>query len=257
MEIPSYKVYQLSKNLNRTKYCVGIPLLNEDGKIQKQLAKMKAAGIMDLIDVFIFDGNSTDGSTNQNMLKDFGVNTLLVKTGPGKQGAQFRMGFAYILEQGYKGIITIDGNNKDSVEDIPKFMNALDEGWDFVQGSRFIKGGHHKNTPMSRYIAVRLVHAPWLSLISGRWWTDTTSAFRGISTTFLKDNDLNLFRDIFSSYELLFYMTARAKKLGYKTKEIPVKRIYPPKGKTPTKITWRGNFKIIEDLWKLSIGHYD
>ena len=257
MDIPAYEVHQLQFATTKTKYCVGIPILNEDGKIQKQLMKMKALGIHKIADIIIFDGNSTDGSTDHPLLTDFGVHTLLVKTGPGKQGAQFRMGFSYILEQGYKGIVTIDGNNKDSVESIPDFINALDEGYDFVQGSRFIKDGHHENTPLSRLFAVKVIHAPWLSLISGRRWTDTTSAFRGISSKFLKDKKLNLFRDIFSAYELLFYMTAKAKKLGYKTKEIPVTRVYPPKGKTPTKITWKGNFKIINDLWKLSIGYYN
>lgn len=257
MDVPSYDVHQFKIQGIRTKYCIGIPILNEDGKIQKQLAKMQSAGIMDLADVFIFDGKSTDGSADHKLLKSFGVHTLLVKTGPGKQGAQFRMGFSYILEKGYEGIVTVDGNNKDSVEDVPKFIEALDQGYDFVQGSRFIKGGHHENTPLARYIAVRFVHAPWLSLISRKWWTDTTSAFRAISSEYLKDKKLDLFRDIFSSYELLFYMTAKAKKLGYKTKEIPVTRVYPPKGKTPTKITWRGNFKIIEDLWKISVGHFN
>ena len=75
------------------------------------------------------------------------------------------MGIYWALKRGYKGIITIDGNNKDSIEDVPHFIDKLKEGYTLVQGSRFIDGGRAINTPHVRALAVRLVHAPifpWL-----------------------------------------------------------------------------------------------
>jgi dolichol-phosphate mannosyltransferase len=240
----------------RTKYCIGIPVLNEGEKIQKQLHKMNDLEIYKMADIFIFDGNSTDNALNDDFLKSVNVKGILIKQDFGKQGTQLRMGFDYIIKHKYQGIITIDGNNKDSIEDIGNFINKLDEGYDFIQGSRFIKGGYHENTPLSRYIAVRLIHAPWISLLSGFWFTDTTSAYRGLSTKLLTSPSLNIFRDIFIGYELLFYMSAKSPKLGYKTIEIPVKRIYPKLGKTPTKITFLGNFKIILELIKLTFNKY-
>ena len=62
---------------------------------------------------------------------------LPTKTGPGRQGAQLRMGMYFALDRNYKGILTIDGNNKDSIEDVPEFIAKLQEGYDLVQGSRF------------------------------------------------------------------------------------------------------------------------
>ena len=38
-----------------------------------------------------------------------------------------------------------------------------------------------ENTPLSRWIAIRLIHAPLCSLASGKWWTDSTQRFRGYS----------------------------------------------------------------------------
>ena len=181
----------------------------------------------------------------------------MIKTGIGKQGAQFRMGFDYILNQGYDGIVTIDGNDKDGVEYIKDFISKLDEGYDFIQGSRFIKGGIHKNTPISRYLAVKLMHAPWISFMSGFKYTDTTSAYRGISKKMLLDENINIFRDIFSGYELLFYMSVMAPKFNYKVCEIPVSRIYPKNVKTPTKIKFLDNLKIIKTLYKVNIGFYN
>lgn len=51
------------------------------------------------------------------------------------------MGIWWALQRGYKGVATIDGNNKDSIEDVLKFVEKMIEGYDFVQGSRFIKRG--------------------------------------------------------------------------------------------------------------------
>ena len=60
------------------------------------------------------------------------------------------MGIYFALNRGYKGVLTIDGNNKDSIEDVHKFIEKLQAGYDFVQGSRFIRGGHAVNTPPVR-----------------------------------------------------------------------------------------------------------
>ncbi len=255
-QIPTYDTHPLLPDQAQTKYCIGIPLLNEGERIRAQLADMQAQGLDKMADIIIFDGGSSDGSTDHDYLRSMGVKALLVKTGAGKQGAQFRMGFDYMVNQGYEGIITIDGNNKDGVEAIPAFIQCLEEGFDFVQGSRFLKGGKHVNTPLSRWFAVRFIHSPWLSLLSRSWQTDTTSAYRCISRRMLENEQLDIFRDIFSGYELLFYMSAMCPRLG-KHKEIPVSRCYPAQGKTPTKIKMSGNVGIIADLFKLSFGHYN
>lgn len=83
------------------------------------------------------------------------------------------------------------------------------------------------------------------------------TAYRGISSKVLLDNNINIFRDIFSGYELLFYMSVIIPKTGYKTCEIPVSRIYPKNAKTPTKISFKENFNIIKILYKLNKGIYN
>ena len=93
--------------------------------------------------------------------------------------------------------------------------------------------------------------------MSGFKYTDTTSAYRGISKKLLLDGNLNIFRNIFLGYELLFYMSVMAPKLNYKVCEIPVSRIYPKDTKIPTKITFSGNINIIKTLFKLNIGFYN
>ena len=203
-------------------YVVLIPVINEGERILKELYRAYKHQIADHADIVICDGGSTDGSTAARKLKKLRVNTLLVKKDKGKQGAQLRMGIYWALKRGYKGIITIDGNYKDSIEDVPRFIQKLEEGYDFVQGSRFIKGGRAVNTPFSRLLAVRLLHAPVISVTAGQKFTDTTNAYRAYSARYLKDERVAPLRDVFMTYELLAYLSVRATQLGYRACEIPV-----------------------------------
>ena len=254
--VPDFECEEYSNK--KTKYCVCIPIINEGERIKKELETAQKHNIDKLVDIIICDGGSTDGSTEKEILTNLGVNTLLVKKGPGKQGAQLRMGLHFALQRGYEGVITIDGNNKDSIEDIPKFIEKLEEGYDLIQGSRFIKGGQAINTPFSRYMAVKLIHAPIISLTAKERFTDTTNAYRAYSKNYLTHPEVNPFRDIFMTYELLAFLSVKASQLGMKTCEIPVRREYPKKGKTPTKISpLKGNMELIKILLKNMRGEYD
>lgn len=232
-------------------------MINEGERILKELYRAYKHHISDDVDIVICDGGSTDGSMEERKLRKLQVNTLLVKKDKGKQGAQLRMGIYWALQRGYKGIITIDGNYKDSIEDIPRFIKKLEEGYDFVQGSRYVKGGRAVNTPPIRNLAVRLIHAPVISLTAGQRFTDTTNAYRAYSARYLADDRVAPLRDVFMTYELLAYLSVRATQLGYRACEIPVTRAYPKKGRTPTKISFvRGNGELMKILFKNMRGAY-
>lgn len=239
-------------------YVVLIPIINEGDRIIKELRRAYKYHISECADIVICDGGSTDGCTEETRLRKLKVNTLLVKQDVGKQGAQLRMGIWWALQRGYKGIITIDGNNKDSIEDVPCFIEKLEEGYDFVQGSRFIQGGRAIRTPLVRLISVRFIHAPVISLTARHWFTDTTNAYRAYSAKYLLDERVQPLRDAFMTYELLAYLSVRASQIGLKVCEIPVTRAYPKTGKTPTKISFvKGNSELMKILIKNAMGMYD
>jgi dolichol-phosphate mannosyltransferase len=214
--------------------CVLIPVINEGERILTQLGGMKDAGLG--ADIVVVDGGSTDGSMEPARLRELGVNSLLVKTGPGKLSAQLRVGMAWAMGRGYDGIVTIDGNGKDDYSAIPSFKAKLAEGVDHIQGSRYLKGGHGENTPLDREIGVRLVHAPLISLGAGFRYTDTTNGFRGYSRRLLVDERVRPFRAVFDTYNLHYYLAVRAARLGFRVCELPVTRRYPKHGPTPSKI---------------------
>ena len=254
--VPDYNCTEYAPR--QSDYCLLIPIINEGGRILAELDRGKKAGVPGLVDIAICDGGSTDGSTAESQLVPRGVNTLLVKTGPGKQGAQLRMGLHWALARGYQGIITIDGNNKDSIEDVSRFIEKLKEGYDLIQGSRFIKGGVAENTPIARWLAVRLIHAPVISHTAHFHFTDTTNAYRGYSRRYLEDPEVQPLRDVFVGYELLAYLSTRAGQLGLRCCEVPVARRYPRHEPTPTKIKGlRGNSNLLQILFANAKGAYN
>ena len=241
----------------RARYALGIPVLNENGRIQNQLRTMKELGIDRQIDIVIADGGTTDGSLDLPLVAGNGVRTLLTKRGAGKLSAQLRMFFAYALVEDYDGFVIIDGNNKDGVEAIPDFISRLEAGWDYIQGSRYRPGGVEENTPLSRKLAVRMLHAPVLSLAARFHYTDTTNGFRALSRRFLLDERVQPFRDVFDTYNLHFYLSLMAPRLGYRVCEIPVTRRYPRTGAIPSKIKgMRANVEILRLLFKTIRGDY-
>lgn len=240
----------------RSRYCIVVPVINEGTRILRQLAGMAIADLG--IDVIIADGGSTDRSTEPGRLRQLGVRTLLTKTGPGRLSAQLRMGFAYALSEGYQGIITIDGNGKDGFAAIPAFAAALDQGYGFVQGSRYLAGGGASNTPLDREFGVKYVHAPLISLAAGVRYTDTTNGFRAFSARLLTDPRLRPFRAVFDTYNLHYYIAVRAPRLGHRVRELPVRRDYPANAPAPTKINGlRGKLNILGQTFLTVAGAYN
>lgn len=248
-EVPNYTTHIYCSK--QKPYCLLIPIINEGDRIIKQLERAFDANVHSLCDIVICDGDSTDGSLKHERLETLGVNTLLIKKDRGKQSAQLRMGLYWALDRGYEGFLTIDGNNKDSIEDVPRFIQTLQDGFDFIQGSRYIKGGKAINTPLLRHISVKLVHAPIVSLSARFHFTDSTNNFRAYSKRYLLHPGVQPFRNIFQTYELLAYLSVRASQLGLNVKEIPVTRAYPIKDTIPTKISpIKGNFLLFSILFK-------
>lgn len=252
--VPEHEVVPLAPRRGHRAVCLFV--INEADRLHSQLARMRR--VDHGLDVIIADGGSTDRSTDPDRLRAAGVTALLVKGGPGRLSAQMRMGLAWCLLQGYDGVVVMDGNDKDDPEALPRFDAALAAGIDHVQGSRYVPGGRAINTPLSRHLAVTLLHAPAVSLAAGRRYTDTTNGFRAYSRRLLLDQRVAPFRPVFTGYELHYYLAIRAARLGFRVAEIPVTRAYPAHGRVPTKIRGlRGNMLVLDTLARACLGRFD
>lgn len=246
--VPDYKETVFFEK--KSKYCLLIPLFNEGDRYFSQVEKMKKSGIFDLVDVIICDAGSNDGTTAPEYLKSTGHRALLVRKGKGRYSTDLRMGYAWAIKEGYEGFISVDGNDKDGTDAVNLFIEKLDLGFDYIQGSRFIKGGVEVNTPIVRKLAMKIINEPVMTFCAHKHLTDTTNGFRAYSKRFLTDERVLPFRDCFWGYEIIYYLPIRACRTGFEVCEVPVYRGYP-KGEVPSKV---GGIK--GNIYQLSILHH-
>ena len=98
-----------------------------------------------------------------------------------------------------------------------------------MQGSRFLKGGYYEKMPLYRLLATRYIYPFLFSFFSRSKITDCTNGFRAIKIDIFQDKRINLNQDWLNKYELEPYLFYKAIALGYKVKEVPVSKIYPPR----------------------------
>ena len=237
-------------------YALVIGVYNEGEKFTRQLASLQP--YRTLVDIIIADGGSDDGATTPENLGD-SVRTLLINHDAQRGlSVQYRAALHYALAQGYAGIVMMDGNGKDGVEALPQFVAALQEGVDFVQGSRFMRGGLHKNTPLDRVIGIRFIFNPIMWIASGFHYSDAMNGFKGCSRTFLTDAYVQPFRDVFVRYNLQYYLNYIAPKLGMRIVQIPVSRCYHNENSPHSKIIGlRSRLSILKELFNTVLGRYN
>ena len=224
---------------------------NEHVKIERTLSRFPAQRPYDLL---VLDDGSTD-DTAERVRKFKDVILLSHPTNLGV-GAAIRTVNRFALEKGYDVIVHVAGNDKDDPMLIPALLKPiLEEGFDYVQGSRYLPGGGYGNMPLYRIVGTRFAH-PWLfSLVARQRITDSTNGFRAFRVSLLRDERIRLDDPWLDQYELEIYFFCKVIRLGYKVKEVPVTKIYPPKALGYTKMKpFIGWWSILRPLVYLGLG---
>ena len=226
------------------------PVLNEEVKIGEVVRRTPRPLVDEML---VIDDGCTDRSPE--VARGLGARVLPMGRVAGV-GAALRAGYAEAVKGGFDVAVVMAGNNKDSPEEIPLLLDAmLDEGADFVQGSRFLKGdANFGPMPFYRKVATRL-HPLLFSLVARQWVTESTNGFRAVHRRVLEDPEINLDQAWLDEYELEPYLYLRAIRCGYKVAEVPVTKVYPPKAQGQTKMKpITGWWSILRPLVLLGLG---
>jgi dolichol-phosphate mannosyltransferase len=160
-----------------------IPAYNEEQNIPKCLAELRAVLREHEIpyEAIVVNDNSADGTrrvVEAEMERDRAVR-LVNRTPPGGFGRAIRSGLAAVRGE---VVVVYMADCSDDPRDVVKYYRKIvDEGYDCVFGSRFIKGSKIENYPRFKLFFNRIVNRciKWL------FWTrfnDLTNAFKAYRT---------------------------------------------------------------------------
>lgn len=194
---------------------------NEGEKIRRTLDRHPADRDYDLL---VVDDGSTDGSLDR-VRPD-----AIVLRNPSNVGigASMKRAFEYAIDHGYDVLVIQAGNDKDDPREIPRLIAPILDGQaDFVQGSRYMRGGGFGNMPAYRVLGTRVVHPLVASIAARKWLTESTNGFRAFRTALLRDPRIDWRQPWLDRYELEPYLLITAIRLGYRHREVPVTKTYP------------------------------
>jgi len=226
------------------------PAYDEEAKIGEVVRRIPRAVVDEILVV-------DDGSTDRTAAVARAGGATVVSLGRVEGvGAALRTGYRHAVAEGYDVAVVLAGNNKDAPEEMPRLLDPIaDDRADFVQGSRYLRpDAHFGAMPMYRKLATRL-HPLLFSLAARRRVTESTNGFRAVHRRVLLDPRIDLAQAWLDHYELEPYLYLRTIQLGYRTVEVPVTKIYPPKALGQTKMTpvvdW---WSILRPLVYLGLG---
>ncbi len=216
-----------------------LPAWNEAGKIGRTVARMPRPLVDDVV---VVDDGSTDATTAE--AERAGATVLRHQLNRGV-GAAIRTGIEWAQSRGVALAGIMAGDDQDNPDELTRLAQTIvDEGYDFVQGSRYLPTGHRLNQPVSRTVMTR-AYSALFSLCVLRRITDATNGFKLFRTEITRGMDLA--QAWLDRYELEPYLLYEAIRRGYRVREVPVTKFYPPDRRIGyTKMrAWR-------DWWRIS-----
>jgi dolichol-phosphate mannosyltransferase len=216
------------------------PAFNEEAKIGEVVRRTPR----DIVDtVLVVDDGSTDGTAAA--ARGHGAEIISLDRVYGV-GYAIRRGFEEARRRGFDIVVVIAGNNKDAPEEIIRLLDPICDGdHDFVIGSRFLEGGRYGgDMPFYRKLATRL-HPFLVGLFCGKRVTETSNGYRAMKVSLLDDPRIDLQQRWLDGYQLEVYLLMKLLKLGYRTTEVPVSKIYPAKAVGNTKM------RPLVDWWNM------
>lgn len=160
------------------KLSVVIPAYNEEESIGETLRTLHAALVAEQIDheIVVTNDNSKDDTLGQLQALSREIPTLAYYTNPGPNG--FGYAVRYGLER-YQGdcVAVMMADLSDDPADLVAYYRKMQEGYDCVFGSRWVKGGRVVDYPAHKKYLNRIVNNMVKTLFRIRY-NDCTNAFK-------------------------------------------------------------------------------
>ncbi len=221
-----------------------IPTYNEADNIGKMIEHLNTKTFIDIKDkkdnltqnwnmkILVVDGNSPDGTGKvvEKEAKKYNNTFLYTETSKDGIGAAYLKGFKYAMETLKADFVfEFDGDFQHPPETIPVMLKAMEDGYDYVIGSRKIPGGSNPKgwgfkrvffSEVGGFTARLIMFFPFKNFFKV---TDPTT---GLKVTRVKDfvdkMDMNYSRLLTRSFGYKLQLLYETLQMGAKFKEVPL-----------------------------------
>ena len=210
------------------KIVIVIPTYNESkniGRLIEALDKEFKNIPSHELNLLVVEGNSPDGTADvvREKMKDYKFVHLLMEEKKAGLGAAYVYGFKHAMgEMKADVLIEMDADFQHDPKEIKNFVKQIDDGYDYVIGSRFVKGGSiPKEWEFKRKMYSKLGNTLSKVILGVRGVNDFTTGYKasrvkGYADSIDLDNILS--KGFAYKMDLLYKMH----KAGAKIKEIPI-----------------------------------
>lgn len=215
------------------KCVVLIPTYNNAGTIAKVIADVKEYST----DIIVVNDGSTDDT--KNILGS--IENIKVIDYPNNKGKGYalKLGLQKAYEWGYRYAITIDSDGQHYADDIPAFLDKIEEKPDsLLIGARNLAAD---NMPSRNTFANKFSNF-WYKVETGKTLSDTQSGYRLYPLEKLQNIHF-----ITRRYEFEVEIIVRAAWRGVNVENIPIKVYYPPVEERVS------HFRPLQDFTRISI----
>lgn len=221
------------------KTIIVMPVANEEETIGKVIEEILDFKYENLYLYIIIDSYSKDKT--EEIIRSYESKTDKVKCVFYKESrgviSCYLEGYRQALNDGAERVIEMDGGGSHLPKELPQFIEALDEGYECVWGSRFMKGGGMEHDPLYRKILSG--GGTFLSnVVLGTKLKDMTSGYEAFQREVLMKFDFDKFLSTGHMYQTEMKYYCR----DYKCKEVPIHYIA---GKSSLK------FKAVKEALKI------
>ena len=228
------------------KILIIIPTYNEKENIE--LLTKEVLEVLPQTHILIVDDNSPDGTGDiaDNLCAANDHIHVIHGKEKGGLGTAYIRGFHYAIENAYDVVMQMDADFSHQPKYLPEMLRELEEGYDLVIGSRYIKGGDTENWGFGRKFISKGGNL-YSRTILGIKPKDITAGFKCFRREVLENIEIDeiISRGFGFQIEVNYRVTLRKYKIG----EIAI--VFPDRVRGDSKMSGGIFSEALINVWKL------
>lgn len=195
------------------KILVAVIAYNEEKNIKATLQDLVDNNLYEF-DIVVIDNGSTDNT--KEIVKKIGIPIISHFVNSGHSGGTATTYFNYAYYKNYDVLVQFDGDGQHIASELPKIIEPVINGYDYVIGSRFIEKKGFQSSGLRR-LGIKMFSSI-ASLLIGQKITDITSGARAYSAKVIKTFAKHYRHEIYDTTQLMLV----AYYSGAKINEYPI-----------------------------------